>query len=201
MTCRPQSGSSLLLLLVLLLLVQATLQAQPMSGPPEPQPLPLQTESLQQSELPPTDPWESFESLWSSLKSELTESDQDWQRLQSSLQELQTETAALRSSLTASTRLYESSEAARMIEREQASLILSDAIRKQKKPATAGWPLPALPERLRPLGGSWLRCQWYSRSQPLPGNAIQTGAGATGFNSREGHQLSIQPLHAWEQIV
>jgi septal ring factor EnvC (AmiA/AmiB activator) len=141
MTCRPQSGSSLLLLLVLLLLVQATLQAQPMSGPPEPQPLPLQTESLQQSELPPTDPWESFESLWSSLKSELTESDQDWQRLQSSLQELQTETAALRSSLTASTRLYESSEAARMIEREQASLILSDAIRKgsEAEKARDGW--------------------------------------------------------------
>ena len=117
-----------LLALGLLLLVQATLPAQPMSVPPEPQPLPLQTESLQQQGQTQTDPWQSFDSAWSSLKLELMGWSEDSQTLYNSLEALQTEAEELRSSLTLSREQYKASEEARMIERKAAEARVVDAI-------------------------------------------------------------------------
>jgi len=93
-------------------------QEQPALGMPSPW-LPS-TRTAPSSEMPPTDPWASFDSLWSSLKTELTESDADYLRLSQSLDALLIEVQGLKSSSTESTRLWQESEAARMTEREAA---------------------------------------------------------------------------------
>lgn len=87
----------------------------------------------QTSESQQTDPWESFDSLWSELKDELTASDADWQTLQESLGRLQTETGELRSSWQESRQLLERSEAARLREREAAAAAIYQAERARDR--------------------------------------------------------------------
>ena len=73
------------------------------------------------TELQPTDPWASFDELWTELKGELTASDADWQTLLASLDRLQIEAGELRSSWEESRTLLEQSEEARLREREAAA--------------------------------------------------------------------------------
>jgi hypothetical protein len=82
------------------------------------------------SEMPPTDPWDSFDSAWTSLKLELNLWSEDSQELYSLLEALQTEAEGLRSSLMLSTEQLLASEAARLEERQATELILSDARHK-----------------------------------------------------------------------
>jgi len=115
--CAPVPRSSWWLL-ALLLLAAHTTWAQEQPTPAMPSLLPPSTQTVPLSETPPTDPWASFDSLWSSLKTELTESDADYLKLSQSLDALLIEMSALKSSSTESTRLWQESEAARMTERE-----------------------------------------------------------------------------------
>lgn len=71
---------------------------------------------------PQTGQWESFDSLWETLKEELSASEADLQTLQDSLARLQTEARELQSSYLELMELYEKSERARMTERETARL-------------------------------------------------------------------------------
>jgi hypothetical protein len=100
------------------------------SGPTEPPPWPPQNSNWQSSEATQTDSWQSFDSAWETLKNELTGWQEDSQTLYVLLETLQTEADGLRSSLTESITRYESSEAARMTEREQSTTALAEAIRK-----------------------------------------------------------------------
>jgi len=133
------------LLLALFLLVRtASGQSAPTSGTSSP--LPPSTQTAPLSETPPTDPWASFDSLWSSLKTELTESDADYLRLSQSLDALLIEVQGLKSSSTESTRLLQESEAARMTEREL-SEIAEAAMVERRRSAERGlraWRLAAL---------------------------------------------------------
>lgn len=115
------------LLLTLLFCTGLTAQADEPSETPAQQLLPLSDPSLPTSSPTQTDPWSSFDSLWSSLKTELTESDADSARQLTLLQGLQTEAAALRSSLQESTKRCEESEAARQTEREAYEKMAADA--------------------------------------------------------------------------
>jgi len=78
----------------------------------------------------PTDPWSNFDSAWTNLKDELTQSAEDSEKLSNLLHQLQTETNGLRSSLAQSIQQYEDSEKARMIERSAAEAKITDAILK-----------------------------------------------------------------------
>lgn len=82
------------------------------------------------SETPPTDPWGSFDSAWSSLKLELTQWSEDSLMLYDLLEVLQTEAEGLRSSLTLSTEQLLASEAARLEERQATEQMMMDAIRR-----------------------------------------------------------------------
>ena len=125
----PQSSWWLLALLFLVLFFSArTAWGQEPSVPGQPPPSLQSAQSLPTSSTTPTDPWESFDSAWSSLKDELTASDEDSAKLLTLLQGLQTEAVALRSSLELSIRQYENSEASRLIEREAAEKRVVDAI-------------------------------------------------------------------------
>ena len=100
---------------------------------------PPSIESTPSTEMQPIDPWASFDSLWTSLKDELTQSDADSQRLLISLEELRIEVDALRSSLTESMKLYEQSEAARVTER-----MAGDKIIEGLQSSRDAWRLAAL---------------------------------------------------------
>jgi hypothetical protein len=91
-------------------------------------PLPPPSENSASTEQPQTDPWESFDSAWSSLKLELMGWSEDSLRLYGLLEALQTEASGLRSSLTLSREQYEASEEARMIERKEAEAKIVEAI-------------------------------------------------------------------------
>jgi hypothetical protein len=78
-------------------------------------------------EMPPTDPWASFDSAWTSLKHELNQWSEDSQMLYALLEALQTEAAGLRSSLMLSTEQLQASESARLGERQATELILAEA--------------------------------------------------------------------------
>ena len=74
---------------------------------------------------PPVSPltisgWQSFDEAWTSLKAELTASDEDSARLLTLLQNLQTEADGLRSSLLESNRLLQLSDQALEVERQRA---------------------------------------------------------------------------------
>ena len=58
--------------------------------------------------------WETFDALWSSLKTELVASQSDWEMLLAELRQLSTEASELRSSLTASRLSLQRSEEARV---------------------------------------------------------------------------------------
>ena len=79
------------------------------------------------SESNPTDPWASFDESWSARKDELTAWSEDSERLSRLLEELQTEAEGLRSSLGLSIERYESSEEARLREREAAAAAIYQA--------------------------------------------------------------------------
>lgn len=64
--------------------------------------------------------WQSFDEAWTSLKAELTASDEDLARLSSLLQSLQIEADGLRSSLLESNRLLKQSGEALEVERQRA---------------------------------------------------------------------------------
>lgn len=81
------------------------------------------------TELQLTDPWTSFDELWTELKGELTASDADWQTLLASLDRLQIEAGELRSSWAESRTLLEQSEEARLREREAAVAAIYQAER------------------------------------------------------------------------
>ena len=85
------------------------------------------------SESNPTDPWASFDSLWSELKGELIASDADWQTLLASLDRLQIEAGELRSSWAESKTLLERSEEARLREREAAAAAIYQAERARDR--------------------------------------------------------------------
>lgn len=121
-----------LFLFVLLLLVH-TISAQEAATPNTPP----SSESTPNTETQPTDPWASFDSLWTSLKDELTQSDADSQRLLISLEELRIEADALRSSLTESMRLYEQSEESRANERLAGDKIVESLERSRDRWRTA----------------------------------------------------------------
>lgn len=89
------------------------------------------------TELQPTDPWASFDVLWSELKGELTASDEDWQTLLGSLDRLLIETGELRSSWEESRTLLEQSEAGRLREREAAAAAIYQAERSRDRWRTA----------------------------------------------------------------
>jgi len=93
---------------------------------------PLQAHGLStmSSETPPTGPWASFDSAWTSLKHELTQWSEDSQMLYDLLEALQTEAEGLRSSLMLSTEQYMNLETARLEERQATELILADARRR-----------------------------------------------------------------------
>jgi hypothetical protein len=93
-----------------------------------PPPLPQLSDSLPSTGTPQTDPWESFDSAWSSLKLELMGWSEDSQKLYELLEALQTEADGLRYSLTLSREQFEASEEARMIERKAAEAKVVDAI-------------------------------------------------------------------------
>jgi hypothetical protein len=76
------------------------------------------------------DQWDSFDTLWLSLKTELTESEADYLRLSQSLDALQTEVRELKYSSMESMRLYEQSEASRVIERELCDSVESDMTKR-----------------------------------------------------------------------
>jgi len=115
--CAPVPRSSWWLLALLLLSAHTT-WAQEQPTPSTPLPLPPSTQTVPLSETPQTDPWASFDNLWSSLKTELTESDADYLKLSQSLDALLIEVQGLKSSSTELTRLWQESEAARMTEHE-----------------------------------------------------------------------------------
>lgn len=81
----------------------------------------------------PTDPWASFDESWSLLKDELTAWSEDSERLSALLVALQTEAAGLRSSLEQSIERYESSEVARLREREAAAAAIYQAERARDR--------------------------------------------------------------------
>ena len=116
------------LLALVLLSLARTVSGQELPASDTPTPAPQSNETLPNTEPTPTDQWASFDLLWTSLKDELTQSDADSQALLISLEALRIEADELRSSLTESTRLYEQSEASRMIEREAAEARITDAI-------------------------------------------------------------------------
>ena len=116
------------LLALVLLSLARTVSAQELPTSNTPTPTPQSSETLPNTEPTQTDQWASFDLLWTSLKDELTQSDADSQALLTSLEALRIEADELRSSLTESTRLYEQSEASRMIEREAAEARITDAI-------------------------------------------------------------------------
>lgn len=116
------------LLALVLLSLARTVSGQEFPTSDTPTPTPQSSETLPNTEQTPTDQWASFDLLWTSLKDELTQSDADSQALLTSLEALRIEADELRSSLTESTRLYEQSEASRMIEREAAEARITDAI-------------------------------------------------------------------------
>lgn len=64
--------------------------------------------------------WQSFDEAWTSLKAELTASDEDSARLLTLLQNLQTEADGLRSSLLESNQLLQLSDQALEVERQRA---------------------------------------------------------------------------------
>jgi len=103
-------------------------RAEDQSEPPMLQPLPEWSENSASTGTLQTDPWESFDQLWQTLKDELTASEQDSKKLQELLDGLLIERDGLQSSLMESTRLYEQSEEARMIERKAAEAKVVDAI-------------------------------------------------------------------------
>lgn len=90
-------------------------------------PLPAHGSNSTSTEIPPTDPWASFEQAWSGLKGELTQWSEDSLRLYSLLEALQTEAEGLRSSLTLSTEQLLASEQARLRERQATESLLVDA--------------------------------------------------------------------------
>ena len=116
------------LLALVLLSLARTVSGQELPASDTPTPSPQSSETMPSTEPNPTDQWASFDSLWTSLKDELTQSDADSQALLTSLEALRIEADELRSSLTESTMLYEQSEASRMIEREAAEARITDAI-------------------------------------------------------------------------
>lgn len=116
------------LLALVLLSLARTVSGQELPTSDTPPTSPQSSETLPNTEPTPTDQWASFDQLWTSLKDELTQSDADSQALLTSLEALRIEADELRSSLTESTRLYEQSEASRMIEREAAEARITDAI-------------------------------------------------------------------------
>jgi len=81
----------------------------------------------------PTDPWASFDESWTALKDELTAWSEDSERLSRLLEGLQTEAEGLRSSLALSIERYESSEAARLREREAAAAAIYQAERARDR--------------------------------------------------------------------
>ena len=129
MKCERRSfWSAWVLLLLLLFMGLVSTRAEDQSEPPMPQPLPASSESWLTPELLQTDPWQSFDLLWQTLKEELTASETDSKKLQELLDGLLIERDGLQFSLTESTRLYEQSEEARMIERKAAEAKVVDAI-------------------------------------------------------------------------
>ena len=118
----------LALLALVLLSLARTVSGQELPASNTPTPSPQLSETSPNTEPTPTDQWASFDQLWTSLKDELTQSDADSQALLTSLEALRIEADELQSSLKESTRLYEQSEASRMIEREAAEARITDAI-------------------------------------------------------------------------
>ncbi|MBU1081606.1 MAG: hypothetical protein KKB59_14075, partial [Spirochaetes bacterium] len=129
--CRHDQSSSwwLVALFLLVALFSArTVWGQETSASEAP-PLSLSsTPNSASTESQPTDPWESFDSAWTSLKDELLQSAEDSEKLSRLLEGLQTEASELRFSLALSIQQYADSEAARMIEREAAEKRVVDAI-------------------------------------------------------------------------
>lgn len=89
--------------------------------------------STMNSELPPTDPWTSFDSAWNNLKHELTQWSEDSQLLYTLLEALQTEAGGLRSSLRLSTEQLLASEAARLQERQATEALIAAALRRSEE--------------------------------------------------------------------
>jgi len=118
----------LALLFGVLLFSARTTWGQEPSATVQPPPSLQSSQNLPISSTTPTDPWNNFDSAWSSLKGELTASDEDSANLLTLLQGLQTEAEGLRSSLELSIQQFEGSEAARLIEREAAEKRIVDAI-------------------------------------------------------------------------
>ena len=134
MKCERRSfWSAWVLLLLLLFMGLVSTRAEDQSEPPMPQPLPASSESWLTPELLQTDPWQSFDLLWQTLKEELTASESDSKKLQELLDGLLIERDGLQFSLTESTRLYEQSEEARMSERKADEYRLVEANRQAFK--------------------------------------------------------------------
>jgi len=116
--CRnPHFGSSLPFLLLTLLFYSAAIA--PAQGTSEPRQI------LSGPSTPPASPltisgWQSFDEAWTSLKEELTASDEDSAKLLTLLQNLQTEANELRLSLLESNQLLKQSGEALAIERQRA---------------------------------------------------------------------------------
>jgi len=130
--CERRSSRSawvLLWLLVFIALVSTRAEGQEMPNLPlsgsDSESFPSSTLTIEQ---PQTNPWESFDSAWSSLKLELMGWSEDSQRLFELLETLQTEAEGLRSSLMLSREQFEASEEARVIERKAAEARVVDAI-------------------------------------------------------------------------
>ena len=104
---------------------------------------------------PPTDPWNSFDSAWSSLKLELMLWSEDSLRLYGLLEALQTEAEGLRSLLMLSTEQLLASEAARLEERQATELILAEACRRADEADSRAFEADKQARRARMAGKRW----------------------------------------------
>jgi hypothetical protein len=132
MKCARQSSLSvwaLLLLVFFMALVSLRVEGQEtpnsLLSASDSESLQLATPTIEPT---PTDPWQSFDQAWNSLKLELMGWSEDSQTLYDSLEALRIEAEGLRSSLTLSREQFAASEEARMIERKAAEAKVVDAI-------------------------------------------------------------------------
>jgi hypothetical protein len=106
-------------------------------------------------EMPPTDPWDNFDSAWTSLKLELNLWSEDSQMLYGLLEALQTEAEGLRSSLMLSTEQLLASETARLEERQATELLVADARRRIDESASQASEAVKQADRASRTGRRW----------------------------------------------
>jgi len=116
MMCSRDQSSGLWLAVLFCLL--ALFSARTAWGDESSEPIPNPSAQSTPAPLPATtSSWQNFDQAWSSLKSELTASDEDWARLLTSLQNLQTVANELQLSLQESNQLLQLSEQSLKLER------------------------------------------------------------------------------------